>query len=163
MYHNTTLKELMSQELPNLTFQRKMMYKPTMREVKAIYRLINKEIFNNKLFMPKIYLKSRLRETWGMCYGGDTPFRKSKSRCTITLADRWYCKQWLIMAIAHEMCHQYQWDILSKKRMKQGLPPVMSHGPSFYIFRDKLKKRSIPLKIHNNHLKWFKNQHLFRC
>ncbi len=153
----------MSHDLPPLTFQRKMEYSATMREVKALYRLINREVFQNKLAMPKIHVKSRLQGSWGECYGADTPYVKGKSRCVITLADRWYCKQWLIMAIAHEMCHQYEWDIISKRRQKEGKPPIMSHGPTFFLWRDKLRKKGIPLKKFNDHEKWFRTQHLFKC
>ena len=163
MYHNTTLKNLMMTELPPLTFQRKMHYVTDMREVKALYRLINASIFNDKLSMPKIYVKPRLREMWGQCYGADTLYHKGKSRCVIMLSERWYCKQWLIMALAHEMVHQWQWDIYSKKRMKQGLEPIMSHGPSFYQWKDKFNKHGIPLKTFNDHNKWFQTQHLFKC
>lgn len=163
MYHNVELKDLMSEELPNLTFQRKMSYLATVREVKAIYRLINKEIFGNRLVMPKIYVKSRLMGSWGECHGADTPYSNNRSRCVITLADRYYCKQWLIMTIAHEMCHQYEWDIISKRRQREGLPPIMSHGPTFFRWRDKLKKKGIPLKKFNDHEKWFVTQRLFRC
>lgn len=153
----------MSEELPNLTFQRKISYITSVREVKALYRLINREIFNDRLSMPKIHVRSRMMGCWGECYGADVPYRNGKSRCIIRIADRHYCKQWLIMTIAHEMCHQYQWDIESKKRARQGLPPIMSHGPSFYKFKDKLKKHGIPLKIQNDHEKWFMTQHLFKC
>lgn len=163
MYHNTTIKDLMSKELPSLTFQRKMSYVANIREVKAIYRLINKEVFNNRLAVPKIYIKSRLMGSWGECYGADTPYNPYKSRCVITLADRWYCKQWLIMTIAHEMCHQYEWDIISKRRQREGLPPIMSHGPTFFRWRNKLKKKGIPLKKFNDHKKWFVTQRLFKC
>jgi hypothetical protein len=79
------------------------------------------------------------------------------------LADRWYCRHWLIMAVAHEMVHQYQWDIESKRRKRQGLPSIMSHGPTFFSWRDKLKKHGIPLKTYNDHDRWFQTQHLFRC
>lgn len=163
MYHNISLKQLMSEELPSLTFQRKLSYKTNIREVKALYRLINKTIFGNRLSMPRIYVRPRLMGSWGECFGADTLERKGKSRCVITLADRWYCRQWLIMAIAHEMAHQYQWDVISKHRRKEGLPPIMSHGPTFFMWRDKMKKYGIPLKTCNDHLKWFQTQHLFRC
>jgi hypothetical protein len=163
MYHNTTLLELMESELPSLTFQRKLSYRTNIREVKALYRLINATIFNDRLPMPRIYVKSRLREMWGQCYGIDTPFQYNKSRCVITIADRWYCRQWLIMTVAHEMCHQYQWDINSKYRVKEGLPSLMSHGPSFFKYRDKLAKHGVPLKTSNDFNKWFKTQHLFKC
>ena len=163
MYHTTTLRDLMSQDLPNLTFQRKLSYTATVREVKAIYRLINKEIFNNRLAIPKIAIRSRLRGTWGECSGIDVPYSNTKSRCIITLADRWYCRQWLITAIAHEMCHQYEWDIISKYRERDGLPPIMSHGPTFFRWREKLKKRGIPLKRYSDHEKWFITQHMLKC
>jgi hypothetical protein len=163
MLVNNTLKQLMSKDLPGLTFQRKMSYKASVREVKALYRLINKEIFNNRLVMPKIHVKPRLQGSWGECHGADLPYSKNKSRCVIILANRWYCRQWLIMALAHEMCHQYEWDIISKRREREGLPPIMSHGPTFFRWRDKLKKKGIPLKKFNSQQKWFKTQHLFRC
>jgi hypothetical protein len=163
MYHTTTLKNLMMTELPPLTFQRKISYVTNIREVKALYRLINATIFNDKLSMPKIYVKPRMRDMWGQCYGADTLYNKGKSRCVIMLSERWYCKQWLIMALAHEMVHQWQWDIYSKKRMRQGLEPLMSHGPSFHQWKDKLKKHGIPLKECSDHNKWFQTQHLFKC
>lgn len=163
MYHNTTLAELMSQELPNRTFQRKMCYLATIREVKALYRLLNKEIFSNRLSMPKIYIKPRLKGSWGECIGADTLYMPGKSRCVITLSERWYCKQWLIMSLAHEMCHQYEWDVISKHRHKQGLPPIMSHGPTFFRWKNKLKKKGIPLRRCNDHLKWFVTQQLLKC
>ena len=153
----------MSEDLPNLTFQRKLSYVATNREVKAIYRLLNKEIFGNRLVMPKIYVRSRLQGSWGECYGFNTNYTYNKSCCIITLADRWYCRQWLIMTIAHEMCHQYEWDIISKRRKREGLPPIMSHGPTFFRWRDRLKKKGIPLKKYNDHEKWFVTQRLFKC
>ena len=163
MYHNTTLLDLMSEDLPNRTFQRKMQYLANIREVKALYRLLNKEIFNDRLIMPKIYIKSRLKGSWGECYGADTPFNQAKSRCSITLADRWYCKQWLVMTLAHEMCHQYEWDILSKTRVQHGLPSIMSHGPTFFRWKKKLQTKGIPLKKWYDHDKWFMTQQLHKC
>lgn len=163
MYHKTTLKKLMGEELPNLTFQRKLSYVTDVREVKAIYRLLNKEVFENRLKMPQIEVRHRLQGTWGYCVGLEMPFNNKKSNCAIIMSARWYCKQWLIMAVAHEMCHQYEWDIISKRRIAIGLPPVMAHGPTFYMWRDKLKSKGIPLKRHSCHKKWFTTQRLFKC
>lgn len=163
MYKNTTLKELMECELPKITYQKKLSYSTNIREVKALYRMINSAIFYDKLIMPKFEIKSRFRNCWGTCYGIDTAFSKNKSRCTIMLADRWFCRQWLITALAHEMVHQYQWDVYSQIRVKRGQESIMSHGPSFYIFRKKLKKHGIPLKESNDIEKWFIVQDLFKC
>lgn len=153
----------MSEELPNITFQKRLAYKPTIREVRMLYKILNEQVFYGKLSMPKIHLKSRLRGAWGACQGDDTAFRKNRSRCEIFLADKWYCKQWLITTLAHEMVHQYQWDIYSQIRSSVGKESIMSHGPSFYVFRAKLKKHGIPLKEHSNGMRWFKSQNIFKC
>jgi hypothetical protein len=47
--------------------------------------------------------------------------------------------------MAHEMVHQFQWDILSNERQSQGLGPIMSHGPSFFAWRKPLAEYNIPL------------------
>jgi len=47
--------------------------------------------------------------------------------------------------MAHEMVHQFQWDVLSNERQSQGLDPIMSHGPSFFAWREPLAEYDIPL------------------
>jgi hypothetical protein len=39
----------------------------------------------------------------------------------------------------------------------------MSHGPTFFRFRDKLEKYGISLKTAHSQRKWFKHQDLFKC
>ena len=156
--HFRDLKALMDQPLPSKTDQRRKCYKPKIKEVKAIYRLINREIFYNQLPAPKIVIR-RLRDCVGICIGAEGPIRKTKSYCSIHICDRWYCRQWMISTLAHEMVHQYQWDVYSNIRVKRGMPRHMSHGPSFYIWRKKLKKHGIALKansLHEHH--WFNKQ-----
>lgn len=153
----------MEEPLPSKTAQRKQLYRPKIDEVMALYRLINREVFYGRLPTPKIYL-TRLHGAIGVCEGKEGPLRKTKSYCTITISDRYYCRQWLISTLAHEMVHQYQWDIFSNVRVKQGLPRHMSHGPSFYIWRKKLNKFGIGLKanaMQDNH--WFKSQDTKQC
>ncbi len=157
------LKELMDEPLPSKSDQRAKKYRPKMREVKAIYRLINRTVFYNSLPMPTIVLR-RLYDAVGMCEGKEGPIRKTKSHCIIHLADRYYCRQWFISTLAHEMVHQYQWDIYSNIRVKRGLTRHMSHGPSFYIWRKKLKKHGIGLKANAIHEhRWFKLQDTKDC
>jgi hypothetical protein len=88
---------------------------------------------------------------------------KKLSNCTITLSNKWYCRQWLILTLAHEMCHQYQWDILSHKRISEGKQPIMSHGPSFFLFKQKLNKHGIPLRRAHSVKDWFIHQNLHKC
>lgn len=165
MSRNSQLFSLMVQDLPNRTFQRRMHYRTSYREVLALFKLINKEIFNNKLPVPSIQVQSNCRKYWGMCIANHIALDadRSKSQCTIKLSDKWYCKQWLITTLAHEMCHQYQWDVLGHVRVREGKKPIMSHGPSFFLYKDKLIKYGIPLKRTLGVKPWFAHQNLFKC
>ena len=98
-----------------------------------------------------------------MCIADGFSNKKKRSQCIIRVSDRWYCRQWLINTLAHEMVHQYQWDIYSKERFHQGKDPIMSHGPSFYVFRDQLKEHGIVLKKSIGITRWFKYQKLSKC
>lgn len=157
-----SLKALMDKELPSLQYQKSKKYRPKLSEIKAIYRCINREVFYGELILPKFEIR-RMHGAWGACEGKSGKRYKTKSNCIIWLADRWYCQQWLISTLAHEMVHQYQWDIYSRIRIKRGQPPIMSHGPSFYIWRKKLKKFGISLKESGDHFKWLRTQDLKHC
>lgn len=156
--------EMMSQDVPNLTFQKKKGYRTSHREIVYLFKLLNKHTFNNELPLPEFRIINRFQDYFGLCSAKYfVPVSSKRSNCVITLNNKWYCKQWLIMILAHEMCHQYQWDILSFKRQKEGKQPIMSHGPTFFIFRDKLAKHGIPLRREYSVRKWFKYQNLFKC
>ena len=49
------------------------------------------------------------------------------------------------ITLAHEMVHQWQWEVLSPQRHEKGKPAIMSHGPSFYAWRKPLNEYLIPL------------------
>lgn len=163
MFKNKSLHELMLEDLPSISQQKRLTYRTTHAEVTALYRLINKTIFNNKLLMPELEVAPRCREYWGLCFGSFIRPTARKSNCKIRLMDKWYCRQWLIIVLAHEMCHQYQWDVQGIERRKMGKDPIMSHGPSFFVFRDKLKKHGISLKSAHGRKRWFKHQNFFKC
>jgi hypothetical protein len=163
MFKNKSLHELMLEDLPSISQQKRLTYRTTHAEVTALYRLINKTIFNNKLLMPELEVAPRCREYWGLCFGSFIRPTARKSNCKIRLMDKWYCRQWLIIVLAHEMCHQYQWDIQGMERLKRGKQPLMSHGPSFFVFRDKLKNYGISLKSAHSKRKWFWYQNLFKA
>lgn len=156
------LRKLMESELPSISFQKRRLYKTNKKEVMRLYNLLNKEIFGNKLPIAKITLLSKLPNMWGKCQAAGYPY-SDKSVCEITVGTNWFCVQWLIMTLAHEMSHQYQWEVLGKQRIKKGKDPIMSHGPSFYTLRDKMNKKGIPLKkiLHTNI--WFEKQNLLKC
>jgi hypothetical protein len=159
-----TLQQMMYEDMPGLTYQKRQAYRTSHREIVGLFKLLNKEIFNNRLPLPEFRVLQRSQDYWGMCAAKHfVPTNNKRSNCVITLNNKWYCKQWLIMTLAHEMCHQYQWDVISFKRQKEGKKPLMSHGPSFFIFRDRLAKHGIPLRRAHSIRKWFKHQNLFKC
>jgi hypothetical protein len=88
---------------------------------------------------------------------------KTKSNCEIAISDKWFCRQWFIDTLAHEMAHQYQWDIDGPKRVAEGKEPIMSHGPSFFKHKVKLDKYGLNLKTTHRVKKWFKHQTLSKC
>jgi len=163
MFKKVNIAELMREELPPIAYQKRLCYRTNRDEVIGLYKMLNKTIFNNKLIMPEIEVMPRCRKYWGMCYGSLEMPTKTKSYCKIRVMDKWYCKQWLITVLAHEMCHQYQWDIQGMERLIRGKEPLMSHGPSFFVFKDKLKKHGISLKGAHSKRKWFRYQNLFKA
>lgn len=154
----------MNRNLPSITEQKRLTYRTDVGEVKYLFKLINQEIFNNELPTPEFEVMSRCRDYWGWCQAKHfvPSLTSSRSDCIIRVSDKWFCKQWLVTTIAHEMCHQYQWDIVSKKRIKRGLPPIMSHGPTFFMFKKKLADHGISLKSGHSRKFWFKTQNLFK-
>lgn len=159
----STLLQLMAEPLPNISLQKKLSYRTTKKEVRQLYNIINKEVFNNELPPARLEVKSHCRGYWGVCMAQGFSSKRKTSQCVIRLSDKWFCKQWLINTLAHEMVHQHQWDIYSKKRSTEGKDPVMNHGPSFYEFRKKLSKYGIVLKKSSGTKRWFKYQKLSKC
>lgn len=159
------LQVLMSEGLPNRTSQKRLMYRTDPTEVLELFHVINREIFSNKLPVPDIEIMPNCRKYWGLCSAHSFTLHPDpkRSNCTIRLMDKWFCKQWLITTLAHEMCHQYQWDVIGHKRVKEGRAPLMSHGPTFFIFRDKLERHGISLKRSHSMRRWFRHQNLFKC
>ena len=157
------LIQLMLEPLPSISSQKKLAYRPTKKEVRNLYNIINEEVFDNKLPPAKLEVKSHCRGYWGICMSQGFSHKRKSSECVIRLSDKWYCKQWLINTLAHEMAHQYQWDVYSKQRYTEGKEPIMSHGSSFFIFKQKLAKFGIVLKRANGSKRWFKYQRLDKC
>lgn len=154
---------MMNSELPTITYQKRLQYRTNIDEVSYLYNVINKHIFDEQLSMPLINIKSHCRKLWGKCYGNVNKVQGTNSYCDMLLMDKWYCRQWLIMILAHEMMHQYQWDILGEDRIKIGKEKLIGHGPSFFILKSKYHEHGIPLKSFHKIKVWFKYQNLFKC
>lgn len=159
---NYSLEDMMNLPLPSISEQKKLPFRPKFRDVVHVYTQLNEIVFDNELSIPTLRVASRCRDYWGMCLG-ERDLYHTGSYCEIRLMDKWFCPQWAITVIAHEMVHQHQWDIQGPKRWKKGQEFLMSHGPTFFHFRDKLEKLDISLKTAHSQRKWFKYQDLFKC
>ena len=156
------LRNLMNLPLPNLYQQRRLHFRPSQYQVHYVYDLLNDSVFANRLMKPEIIVRPRCREFWGMCQG-ETQMRHTGSYCQIHLMDKWISAQWMIATLAHEMVHQYQWDIEGPEREEEGRESLMSHGPSFFQFRSLLEEHGIPLKTAHSMRRWYIYQDLFKC
>lgn len=150
------LLDLMQTPLPSKRVQRKKKYHPSKEEVTDVYQLLNTHIFDGRLTIPSINLRN-LNE-WGLCIGFDVP----RHYCKIKLNYRFFCAQWFIMILAHEMAHQVQWELHGPKRVAENRVPLLSHGPTFYEFKAKMLEYGIPLKSFYCDKKWFKTQDLLK-
>ena len=130
------IRSIMEQPLPSITYQRRKLFRPTYADINYAYNIINRHVFNNCLRRPDLTQRT-IKKAWGLCSWLDYE-QSTGSWCTIELMDKWFCPQWFMNTLAHEMVHQYQWDVNSRKRMREGKEPIISHGPSFFEFREKL-------------------------
>lgn len=150
------LRVLMSTPLPSLTLQRRKCYRPSLREVYRIYRLLNHHVFQNTLIRPRITL-GRPRDAWALCWGLFEP-SDTGAYCEFHLSDKWYCVQWLVATLAHEMVHQYQWEVEGWDLLREGKDSYMNHGPSFHAWREHLAYYHIPLHVSYGPARWFEQQ-----
>ena len=153
---------MMNLSLPSKYEQKRLIFRPSMADAIHVYDQINVCVFDSELIRPKLHIAPRCRKYWGMCYGEIHKY-KTGSHCEIRLMDKWYCTQWFVTIIAHEMVHQHQWDIDGPKREDLGKAAIMSHGPTFFRFKEKLAEYDIPLKTAHSQRRWFKYQNLFNC
>lgn len=158
MTADSQLQHLLTTTLTSISRQRRKPYRPNEREINRIYSLINRAVFDSKLTRPHI-ITGREIDALGWCIGIKPP-RRRRSGCVIRLTDKWYSVHWLIFVLAHEMCHQYQWDIIGPERQARGRRPLMSHGPSFFQHRQRLAEIGIPLIKVVHMYRWFQYQDL---
>lgn len=155
------IRAIMEAPLPSITYQKRKGFRVGPAEVKYAYKIVNRYVFDNQLRMPEI-VTGITRDYWGMCMGSFVAY-PTGSYCRIKLSDKWFCPQWFMNVIAHEMAHQYQWDIDRYNRADNGLEPIMSHGPSFFMWRDRFAQYGLTLKTANGQKRWFDHQDFAKC
>jgi hypothetical protein len=156
------IRYIMEGPLPNLTYQRRLQFRPTVHDIQYTYRILNRYLFDNRLRMPVITQGTR-RQTWGFCQW-EHELQDTGSYTTISLMDKWFCPQWFVQTLAHEMVHQYQWDIIrwedhNGKYEKRG----GAHGPDFFQFRDRFDHYGLRLKQWYGQKRWLKYQSFNKC
>ena len=151
----------MQHPLPSITKQRRLTFRPELKDVILTYDLLNQTLFDNELSRPDIRLRAP-HGAWGICRGewrnDETPYVKS-----IDISDKYFTKSWFVTILSHEMVHQWQWEVDGPRRLAAGKDPLMNHGPNFFQHRERFAEHGISLKMWHRSKKWFKYQDFFKC
>lgn len=163
MARTNLIKRIMHSTLPAKTYQRRLLYRPALDEIDYYYDLLNKHIFAGELISPIIYV-GRIKNAWGECYWTDEE-QETGSYCYMRISDKWYCPQWFLNVLAHEMVHQYQWDIGRWSRPDPRYHKMIrgAHGPSFFEWKTDLNRLGLHLKTAYSIGKWFHYQDFQKC
>lgn len=171
MSRPSMITRYMTAGLPCVSEQKRLPYRPEPCEVDSLYRVINRNIFDNQLTQPPMYI-GQLKRAWGRCLWLPTRQRRSSwgkpgTWCMIELNDKYISPQWFCATLAHEMVHQWQWDIYRWQHRKTfGREMFLdsgAHGPSFHVWRDALADWGIPLKLAHSQKRWYRSQDLFKA
>jgi len=160
------ITQYMNAPLPCVSLQRRLPYRPSIEEATRLYHSLNKHIFHNMLTMPEIVLKSNLRKVWGGCYWGDIKLKNGRpgTWCKIELMDKWFCPQWFCTTLAHEMVHQYQWDIERFDNTGFNVSENSgAHGPSFFAWKERFSYYGMDLKTSHGMRRWLRHQDFNKC
>ena len=153
------IRAIMEADLPSITYQRRKLFRPTHEDALYAYKIINRYVFDNELRRPVIEI-AQTKKCWGYCQW-QRHHVWNGSWTTIRLNDKWFCPQWFMNTLAHEMVHQYQWDVY---RWEYGLPENSGgHGPSFFAWRDIFDYYGLTLKTSFGQRRWFTFQDFNKC
>jgi hypothetical protein len=82
------IRAIMEAELPSITYQRRMQFRPSYADINYVYNICNRYLFDNRLRRPIITQGSR-RQTWGFCEW-ENELQDTGSYTTIKLMDKWF-------------------------------------------------------------------------
>ena len=109
-------------------------FKPRAIKIPSVYKILNREIFNNQLKNPKIIIR-RMHGALGLFEFN--PYA-TKYCYRITIHNKFKNFQEFVEILGHEMVHYYQKLVLKQTSAK--------HNKQFYSFRKKFKKLGLNLK-----------------
>lgn len=159
------IRSIMETPLPSLTYQRRKWFRPSDADLNYCYDIINRYVFDNQLRKPKLQ-QGQLQKAWGLCYWR-TEEQNTGSWCEIKVMNKWFCQQWFMNTLAHEMVHQYQWDYYRWDHLEEYGKEMHTdsggHGPSFYAWRERFAHYDLNLKIAFGQKRWFKHQNFNKC
>lgn len=165
MARPSLITQYMTAPLPTVSEQRRLPFRPSVEEANRLYNVINKYVFENQLTRPEITLKTNCQKFWGVCNWKDerqksASWGKPGTWCTIELMDKWFCPQWFCNTLAHEMVHQYQWDIEEDFAIHDNSG---GHGPSFHAWKDRFAHYGLYLKTSHGMKRWLRHQDFRKC
>lgn len=156
---------IMEAPLPSIMYQRRKLFRPSAADLLYAYKKINRYVFDNQLRRPVLEL-GQTQRCWAYC-SWENEHQFNGSFCRIRLNSNWFCPQWFVQTLAHEMVHQYQWDIYRWQHIDQfgrDLDPRGgAHGPSFFAWREQFEYYGLTLKTSFGQKRWFKHQDFSRC
>ena len=168
MAGTSLISRYLNAPLPSRSEQRRLPFRPEPQEIEALYRSLNKHIFENELTQPEIYMHS-IKKCWGLCNWEDVRQKRGShgkrgTWCNIELSDKWFSPQWCVAVLAHEMVHQYQWDIERFSNNGFNIHEYSgAHGPSFFAWKARFAYWGIDLKTSYGIRRWFKHQDFHKC
>ena len=139
-FHNRKMLRQLSYDTPK--------FRPTVKDVEEWFDILNEQLFGNKLDpFGKISIKRHKRFHALFHY-----WPKRENRPTeLTVYRKFRNKKLFVEILAHEMIHQYQWEVEGPRRMTRGLRYRFGHGKSFFRWRAKFNKFGIPLTVYGDH------------
>ena len=134
----------MNKTIPAESVYWQNMYIPSRSKILRTYDILNTLVFKDRLTPCKIATKTPFN-AWAFAY------QMPKHRTEIWLNGRFPCEQFFIAVLGHEMVHQWQWDVSSKRRWKQGKEPKTDHDDTFYQWQDTFDQYNIHFGEHIPH------------
>lgn len=165
MAKSNPVRAIMESPLPSITYQKRKLFRPSHDDLITAYKMINRHVFDNVLSIPDIKL-IQTQKCWGYCQWLDD-YQNNGSYCKIRLNRNWFCPQWFMNTLAHEMCHQYVWDRYRWEHHEIHGREIYTggggHGPSFFMWRDRFSYHGLTLKTAFGQNRWFKYQDFSKC
>ena len=110
-------------------------YRPTIKECREWFIILNKEIFEDRLDSFRNMKVSRRHGCWGEVTAEQT---RTSRFTTLSMNHHFKSKKHFIEVLGHEMIHHYQLTVMNES---------MTHGETFFTWKDRFAKLGMSLTI----------------